>query len=639
MTKKKLCILLISFLLPRAYAQTNLALPAIIPQPVTAVKTEGVFTLPEQITVSAPKSVTGGYVAGHVREKLARATGRQVTLSNNLNNGTVVLLLNDKPAAELGKEGYRLTITTRQITLQANEPAGLFYGSQTLWQLFPEAIENKEATKGIQWQLPCADITDYPRLSWRGLMLDVSRHFFTKEEVKRYIDNMVRYKYNVLHWHLTDDEGWRIQIKSYPNLTNKGAWNVKKTGSFGFFTPPAADEPRTYGGFYTQEDIKEVIQYARERFVEVMPEIDVPGHSLAAVASYPELSCTPGADKYVVRSGEQIMDWSHGAPPIALIDNTLCPANEKVYAFMDKVIEEVAALFPFGYIHLGGDEAPINFWQKTEAIKELMQREKLKDMHAVQAYFQTRVMKMVEKHGKKMVGWDEIYTAGVPNSAVIMNWRDQDTGVAATQKKYEVIMSPAKFVYLDYMQADAITEPPVYAALRLSKTYQFDPVPAGADARYIKGGQGNLWAEQVYNMRQAEYMTWPRGFAIAEALWSPGGRKNWPDFLQRTEAHFKRLDAAEVKYGPGVYDPIFAVSKDSAGNAVVALSTEVEGLDIYYSFDNSFPDQFYPAYKTPLTVPTDAVMMRVITYRNGKPIGRMQHMPVAELRKRAGIKK
>lgn len=635
MTKKKLCILLILSFLSRAHAQTDAALPAIIPQPVSVVKTTGTFTLPDQITVSADKAVLNGYVAGHVRDKLTRATGKNVVISSDLTNGTIVLLLNDAAVPQLGKEGYQLTIQPNQITIRANEAAGLFYGAQTLWQVFPEAIEGKKATTGTPWQLPCLDITDYPRLGWRGLMLDVSRHFFTKAEVKQYIDNMVRYKYNVLHWHLTDDEGWRIQIKSYPNLTDKGAWSVKKTGSFGFFTPPAADEPRTYGGFYTQEDIKEVVQYARERFVEVMPEMDVPAHSLAAIASYPELSCTPGADKYVVRSGEQIMDWSHGAPPIALVDNTLCPANEKVYVFMDKVIEEVAALFPFGYIHLGGDEAPINFWQKNEAIKQLMQREKLKDMHAVQAYFQTRVMKMVEKHGKKMVGWDEIYTAGVPNSAVIMNWREQDTGIAASLKQYEVIMTPAKYVYLDYMQADVITEPPVYASLRLSKTYEFDPVPAGADARYIKGGQGNLWAEQVYNMRQAEYMTWPRGFAIAEALWSPGGRKNWPYFMQRTEAHFKRLDAAEVKYGPGVYDPIFGVSKDAAGNLVVSLSTEIEGLDIYYSFDNSFPDNFYPAYSAPVTVPVDAVMMRVITYRNGKPIGRMQHMPVAELKKRA----
>lgn len=637
MMKKLIGFLVLPFLHAPMYAQTDTATPAFIPQPVSVLKTAGNFMLPENISISA--GTESSQITQYLQQKLAQATGRQVTVAGGEAGGSTILLrLNSTPAAQLGNEGYELTIQPNQIVIRANKPAGLFYGVQTLWQVFPASIESKEGGKWQQWQLPCLQITDYPRLVWRGLMLDVSRHFFTKAEVKKYIDNMVRYKYNVLHWHLTDDEGWRIEIKSYPNLTAKGAWNVKKTGNFGTFTPPAADEPRTYGGFYTQEDIKEVIAYAKEHFVDIVPEVDVPGHSLAAIASYPDLSCTPEANTYVVRSGEQIMDWSHGAPPIALVDNTLCPANERVYTFMDKVIEEVAALFPFGYIHLGGDEAPINFWQKTEAVKALMKKENLKDMHAVQRYFQTRVQQMVEKRGKKMIGWDEIYTAGVPNSAVIMNWRDADTGVAATKKQYQVIMSPAKFVYLDYMQADGITEPPVYASLRLSKTYQFDPVPVGADAKYILGGQGNLWAEQVYNMRQAEYMTWPRGFAIAEALWSPSAPKNWPYFLQRTEAHFTRLDAAQVKYAPSLYDPIFEAEKDNTGNLLVSLSTEVPGLDIYYSFDNSFPDAFYPKYTTPLVVPTDARLLRVITYRNGKPLGRMQHMPVEELKKRAKAK-
>jgi hexosaminidase len=244
----------------------------------------------------------------------------------------------------------------------------------------------------------------------------------------------------------------------------------------------------------------------------------------------------------------------------------------------------------------------------------------------------------VEKHGKKMVGWDEIFTAGVSSSAVIMNWQDTATGIAATKKQYEVIMSPHKFVYLDYMQADAITEPPVYASLRLSKTYQFDPIPAGADVRFIKGGQGNLWTEQVYNIRQAEYMTWPRGFAIAEALWSPKEKKNWLAFIPRVEAHFKRLDAASIKYAPSLYDPIFDAGKDEAGKLFILLSTEIPGLDIHYSFDNSFPDQFYPKYTEKIMVPVDAKLLRVITYKNGKPIGRMQHMPIAELWKRVNAK-
>src|SRR5205085_10825680 len=266
-------------------------------------------------------------------------------------------------------------------------------GMQTLLQLLPKEIESKAVVHNIRWAVPAVSITDHPRFKWRGLMFDVARHFFTKHDVEQYMDEMVRYKYNLLHLHLTDDEGWRIEIKGLPKLTEVGAWRVNKVGYFGTFSAPTPDEPRNYGGFYTQEDIKEIVQYAKERFVNILPEIDVPGHSLAAVASYPELSCTPGADKYQVRSGEVIMDWSHGAPPIALVDNTLCPANEKVYEFLDKVLTQVAELFPFEYIHAGGDECPKNFWEKSDAIKALMQKEGLASMEEVQSYFEKRLEK------------------------------------------------------------------------------------------------------------------------------------------------------------------------------------------------------------------------------------------------------
>jgi len=457
--------------------------------------------------------------------------------------------------------------------------------------------------------------------------------------VEAYIDEMARYKFNLLHWHLTDDEGWRIEIKSLPNLTKVGAWNVKKTGYFGTFTPPAPDELRTYGGFYTQEDIKEVVQYAKERFVNILPEVDVPGHSLAAVVSYPELSCTPGAENYRVRSGEQIMDWSHGAPPIAMVDNTLCPANEKVYTFLDKVFTEIASLFPFGYIHVGGDECPKNFWEKSDAIKALMQKEGLKTMEEVQSYFEKRVEKIVESKGKKFMGWDEILEGGLAPNAVVMSWRGMKGGIEAAKMKHEVVMSPTTFAYLDYMQGDPVIEPHVYSTLRLNKAYQFEPVPDGVDPKYILGGQANLWTEQVYNTRHLQYMTWPRAFAIAESVWSPKLSKNWNDFARRVEQQVKRLDIEEVKYAPSMYDPIFIARKDANGQLSIEMSTEVQGLDIYYSFDNSFPDRFYPKYTGPLVPPKDAVMLKVITYRGKEPIGRMISMPVSEMQKRADNKK
>lgn len=609
---------------------------AIIPEPVSVIKSEGYFILPSNVVIQAPAVAELKQVVAFLQERFSVPTGSYVAeVSTPSASATIHLILNEKTNSAIGKEGYQLTVTPNHITIKANKPAGLFYGAQSLIQLFPKEIESKEAVQNIEWKAPCVEITDYPRVGWRGLMFDVARHFFTKAEVKQYIDAMVRYKYNILHLHLTDDEGWRIEIKGLPKLTEVGAWNVKKVGEFGNFFPPAADEPRNYGGFYTQDDIKELVQYAKDRFVDIMPEIDVPGHSLAAIASYPELSCTPGAENYRVRSGERIMDWSRGAPPIALVDNTLCPANEKVYSFLDTVITQVAQLFPFEYIHMGGDEAPFNFWEKSDSIKALMKKEGLKNMHQVQGYFEKRVQKIVESKGKKFMGWDEILDGDMPQNTTVMSWRGMKYGIEAAKRKHEVVMSPTTYAYLDYMQADVITEPKVYASLRLSKSYEFDPIPAGVDKKYIKGGQANLWTEQVYNIRQAEYMTWPRGLAIAESVWSPVEKKNWNNFFSRVEQHFKRLDVAETKYAPSVYDPIFSVSRSADKQLMIELSTEVPGLDIYYSFDNSFPDRFYPKYTEKLSPPKDATMLKVITYKGKQPVGRMLSMPVDELSRRS----
>jgi len=514
----------------------------------------------------------------------------------------------------------------------------LFYGIQSLLQLLPPAIESRSLVNNVRWEAPCVTIKDVPRFSWRGLMFDVSRHFFTKDEVKNFIDQMVKYKYNLLHLHLTDDEGWRIQIKSLLKLTEVGAWNVRRVGTFGNFSAPTPDEPRNYGGFYTQEDIKELVQYAKDRFVNILPEVDVPGHSLAFIASYPELSCTPGAENYHVRSGERIMNWYNGGFS-AIYDNTLCPANDKVYDYLDKVFTEVAALFPFGYIHVGGDECAKNFWEKSDAIKQLMQKEGLKNMEEVQSYFEKRVEKIIEAKGKKVIGWDEILEGGLAPNALVMSWRGMKGGIEAAKMGHEVVMSPTTFAYLDYMQGDAIIEPPVYSTLRLKTAYSFEPVPDSVDPKLIIGGQANLWSEQVYNTRHLQYMMWPRSLAIAECLWSPKDKKEWNNFTKRTEANFERMDYEQVKYARSMFDPAFAVKKDASANdsLSITLTTEVEGLDIYYSWDNSNPDNFYPKYNNQLTVPKDASMLKVITYRDGKPIGRQIDMPVKELKRRAGL--
>ncbi len=631
-----LCFLLLNFKTFSQSVESNTEI-AIIPAPVSISKQQGHFVLPSNIVIQASKSAVQS--VSFLQERLSVATGYNVTTVNLPSaNAAIKLVLNENEDAYIGAEGYHVSVNTKQITIRANKPAGLFYGVQTLIQLLPNEIESKELVKGVKWEVPCVEITDYPRLAWRGLMFDVARHFFTKKEVKQYIDAMVRYKYNLLHLHLTDDEGWRIEIKGLPKLTEIGAWNVKREGTFGAFIPPTANEPRNYGGFYTQEDIKELIAYAKERFVDIMPEIDVPGHSLAVIAAYPDLSCTPEAVNYKVRSGERIMDWSKGAPPIGLLDNTLCPANEKVYVFLDSVITQIAKLFPFEYIHMGGDEASHTYWEKNDQIKELMKREGLKTIPEVQGYFERRLEKIVQAKGKKFMAWDEVLEGGVSQTAAVMSWRSMTYGTQAAKAGHEVVMSPTQYAYIDYMQGDPITEPRVHATLRLNKTYEFDPVPADVNPKLIKGAQGNLWTEQIYNIRQAEYMTWPRGLAIAESVWSPKEKKNWTNFIGRTEQHFKRLDFAETKYSPAVYDPIFNVRRTADRNLQITFTTEIEGLDIYYSFDHSSPDRFYPKYTGPLVPPVDSKFLKVITYKGKIPVGREITMPIEELEKRGGKK-
>lgn len=616
-------------------AQTNKI--AIIPQPVELRQGVGIFLISASTTISLLKEGMGSRKAADaLNAELQKAAGFKLPVytDSRLSKNVIQLQILQTPDTQLGGEGYRLNAGVDIIRITANEAAGLFYGVQTLLQLLPNEIESVKIVNGVKWTVPAVAIMDKPRFGWRGLMLDVSRHFFTKDEVKVFIDDMARYKYNRMHFHLTDDQGWRIEIKSLPKLTEVGAWNVKKTGRFNFFIPPGVNEPRDYGGFYTQEDIKELVKYAKDRFVEIMPEVDVPGHSLAAVASYPELSCTPGT--YRVNSGEQFMNWFDGGFS-AMIDNTLCPANEKVYTFLDKVFGEIAGLFPFEYIHMGGDECAKNFWEINPQIKELMQREKLKDMHEVQSYFVGRVNKIIGSKGKKMMGWDEILEGGLVEGAAVMSWRGLKGGIEAVKLGHEVVMTPNNYVYLDYMQTDGAIEPPVYASLRLKKVYELEPVPEGVDAKMIKGTQANVWTEQMFNYRHLQYMVWPRAFAVSEVAWSPKKTRNWNEFIGRVEDHFERFNYADRKYAPSIYDPVVRAKKNEKGIFFVDFDSEISGLTIYYSFDNSFPDNHYPKYDgKSVEVPVDAAPMKLISYRNGKPLGRVMTVGIDELKKRAG---
>ena len=624
---KKLFLLLLFFSFVTVYGQN----PAneLIPQPAELQLSEGSFLLTNTSTIGFD-SQESRIVAEMFSQKLNLSTGFSIKPQQD-KAGSIQFNLNKVKVAQIGKEGYTLISSPNGVVITANEPAGLFYGMQTLLQLLPKEVESKIAIN-MTWSIPYVKITDYPRFGWRGIMLDVSRNFFTKEEVKQYIDQISRYKYNTLHWHLTDDNGWRVEIKSLPKLTEVGAWRVPRFGQFGGRTAPNPGEAATAGGFYTQADIKEIIQYARERYITILPEIDVPGHSLSAIAAYPELSCTKDPDTKV-NPGSSFSEWFNDGTFKMRLDNSLNPSDEKVYEFLDKVFTELAAMFPNPYIHVGGDECYKGFWLKDSACVALMRKMKMTKPEELQAYFMKRVETILKSKGKKMIGWDEILEGGLAPEATVMSWRGIKGGIEAAKMGHDVVMTPTTFAYLDYQQGDQIVEPSMYASLRLSKCYSFDPVPEGVDAKYILGGQGNLWTEQIVTLHHAEYMTWPRGWALAEDFWSPNALKNWTYFVQRVENQFARADIEGVNYSPAIYDAIVNI-KGKDGKMILEMDSEVPGLDIYFTFDGSMPGSYSPKYSNPVEIPDGPVTLRVATFRSGKQIGHLITLKPEDLKKR-----
>ena len=606
-----------------AAAAAPAATLGLIPQPVSVQTQSGVFRLHSRTPIVVPAGAPEvRQVASYLADALAAPTGWQLKVSESARpsarRNAIVLALTEAAPANSG--GYELSVTPRGVQIQSRTTAGLFYGVQTLLQLLPPEIENSTRQQAA-WAVPCVRIQDYPRFAWRGLLLDVSRHFFTKEFVKQYIDRMARYKMNVFHWHLTDDNGWRIEIKGLPQLTKVGAWRVPRLGRWGAREAPRDGEAATEGGFYTQDDIREVVAYAKQRFVTVVPEIEMPGHSLAALAAYPEISCTGGP--FQVNPGSDFYEK---------VDNALCPGNEKTFEFIDKVYSEVALLFPSEYVHIGGDECFKGFWKTCPKCQRRMAEEHLSNVEELQSYLVRRAEKILESKGKKLIGWDEILEGGLAPNAAVMSWRGMDGGIAAAKMNHQVVMTPTNFVYLDYYQGDPSLEPSTFGRLLLSTCYRFEPTPEGVDPKYILGGQGNLWTESVPNPRHAEYMTWPRALALAEAFWSPKASRNWDDFAGRVEEQFQRLNAAQVNYARTMYDVSLAPVRDAAGKLGVRMSTELSGCDIYYTFDGTNPDRFMPKYSgEPVAVPGDAYVVKAIAYRAGRPSGRMLSLTVKDL--------
>ncbi len=602
----------------------------LIPQPVEINQFKGIYQLKSTTSIGFNKP-EGHRVADMLAQSLNTPTGFNLKAQQG-KSGVIQLNLNEKANLQLGKEGYILESNSKGVVISANEPAGLYYGTQTLLQLLPKEIESKEIIKA-NWTIPAAKIVDYPRFAWRGLMLDVSRHFFTKEEVKQYIAQMAKFKFNTFHWHLTDDNGWRIEIKSLPRLTQVGAWRVPREGQFGNRATPKPGEPATDGGFYTQEDIKEIIQFAQDRNITIVPEIDVPGHSMSAVAAYPELSCTKDTS-VKVNPGSPFSDWYGNGTFKLYTDNTLNPSNEKVYEFLDKVFTEMAALFPNPYIHVGGDECYKGYWSENADCKALMKKLNIRHIEDLQGYFMNRLEGILKAKGKKLIGWDEILEGGISPEATVMSWRGIQGGIDAANMGHDVVMTPTTFAYLDYCQGDPTVDPPIYANLRISKCYSYEPVPEGVDAKHILGGQGNLWTENIPTLRHVDYMTYPRSWALSEVFWSQKEKKDWNSFVSRLENQFKRADLADINYSRSIYDA--DVKTFLKGEKMTLdISTEISDLTIYYTYDGTMPDSHSLKYTQPVVIPEGPITIRVITYRNGAPIGHLITLKPEELKRRA----
>jgi len=598
---------------------------SVIPEPESVKSQPGVFRIDSQTQLLiAEQDIDLKNVAILFSDQLRLAGGpflRVKTTSDETNDGNTIVFAYAKHREKLPTEGYRLRVTPTGIFVVGNSGAGLFYGMQTLLQLLPpEVFKLTRPEEGKQWEVPCVEIQDAPRFPYRGMHLDVSRHFFPKEFIFRYIDLISIYKMNLFHWHLTDDNGWRIEIKKYPKLTEVGAWRVNREDLPWRERPPQqTGEKATYGGYYTQEDIREIVQYAAQRYVTIIPEIEMPAHSLEVLAAYPELSCTGGP--FTVPPGSY---WPN--------DDILCAGNDSVFTFLEDVLTEVMGLFPSEYIHVGGDEATKTRWEACPKCQSRMKEEGLANVEELQSYFIKRIDTFIHSKGKKLIGWDEILEGGLAPEATVMSWRGVEGGISAARQGHDVIMTPTSHCYFDYYQADPEFEPVAIGGLTtLKKVYSFEPVPeelSTEEARHILGAQGNLWTEFIPSPSQAEYMAIPRMIALAEVDWSPAKLRNWVDFRQRLNSQFKRLEYMGVNYSKGSYHiDIQTQFNHKTGKINVVLSSEQPGIPIYYTLNGDKPTPESTLYTEPFEISGNAYI-RAGLFVNGTLMEKTTEMPI-----------
>ena len=512
---------------------------SIIPEPVAQVDGEGSFTLTPRTSLCFVHLAQNSPTAKYITQSLRRMHIHPAFIGTPKKN-CITFTLTDSLERTVGSEGYRLRVEERGVFVEAATEAGLFYGFQTFLQMLPDDVATVRYGRVV---LTGIEITDYPRFAWRGSHLDVSRHFFPVAQVKKHLDLMAMYKLNKFHWHLTDDQGWRIEIDGFPQLNDVGSWRVDRTDvPWGKETPAEIGEEPTYGGFYSKDEVADIVAYAAERHIEVIPEIEIPGHSSAVLAAYPELGC-PGTH-YEVAIGEF---W----PTKAI----LCAGNDRSIDFLIGVLDEVMQMFPSDYIHIGGDEVFPENWEHCSKCQARMRELHLSKAAQLQGWFIDTVAAYLARKGKRIVGWDEMLDCGTTvQDAVVMSWRSTDAARRAVRRGYEAILSPTEFCYLDYYQADPATEPLAFNGfISLVKAYSFDPMPANLtpeEQHRVLGGQANLWTEYINTYDHAEYMLLPRLCALAECFWTPLEAKDWPRFLLKTEHHRPRLHAAGYNCHP-----------------------------------------------------------------------------------------
>lgn len=579
--------LFVSFL---GYSQENLPL---IPIPKQIEFKKEYFELDKNTVIFSPDA--NCFEALFLKENIYLQTGLDLKITSSYPKGKSIQMSIQIPdTTNFDKEKYQLSISKNGVQFSSFSNQGLFYGIQTFLQSIP--FQKLESVK-----IPCVTIVDEPKYKWRGMHLDVCRHFFSIDFIKKYIDYIAMYKMNTFHWHLTDDQGWRIEIKKYPKLTEVGAW--RKGSMIGHYNEQKFDTIR-YGGFYTQEEIKEVVKYAKERHVTIVPEIEMPGHSIAALASYPEFSCTGGP--FEVAKG-----WG-------VFEDVFCPKDE-TFVFLENVLAEVINLFPSEYIHIGGDESPKVRWKSCQHCQLLIKKEGLRDEHELQSYFIQRIEKFVNSKGRKIIGWDEILEGGLAPNAAVMSWRGTEGGIAAAKQKHFVVMSPGSHCYFDHYQGDPKNEPIAFGGYTtVEKVYAFNPTPnelSTEEATYILGAQANVWTEYIGTPEHVEYMIMPRMAALSEVLWGIANASNYKNFEKRLIKHFDFYENRGINYSKAIYEVTTEVSSGIDGVEFNLKAVNPKG--IHFTIDGSEPTKNAMIYTKPISV-TKSCIIKAAYFENEK---------------------